>query len=171
MKKIMFLGFIAATMISLASCDLLDEAKEAIEDIQDDQAPAYTQSEDGLTITVSQKKNGFGSIHEAKFDLDTINSRADTVCISAQTKLTFFSEILADAFLENIEKDSALVAKWTIAKDKNNSKAITIDQTKAMAGRRKFIIAPLYKGIKKAYDEGDELLDIMKKFGELNDPK
>ena len=166
MKKIMFLGFIAATMISLASCDLLDEAKEAIEDIQDDQAPAYTQSEDGLTITVSQKKNGFGSIHEAKFMVDSL--KADTICESAKTTLTFFTDILADEFIKNIKKDSTLVAKWSIEKDKNNAKAINIDQTKAMAGLKKPLVIPVYKGIKKAYDEGGQIIDIMKKFSELN---
>ena len=164
----MFLGFIAATMISLASCDLLDEAKEAIEDIQDDQAPAYTQSEDGLTITVSQKKNGFGSIHEAKFMVDSL--KADTICESAKTTLTFFTDILADEFIKNIKKDSTLVAKWSIEKDKNNAKAINIDQTKAMKGFRKPIVVPVYKGIKKAYDEGGQILEIMKQFGELSTP-
>ena len=167
MKKIMFLGFIAATMISLASCDLLDEAKEAIEDIQDDQAPAYTQSEDGLTIPVSQKKNGFGSIHEATFKVE---NRTDTICETAKTTLTFFTEILADEFMKNIQKDSALVAKWSIEKDKKNAKAINIDQTNAMKGFRKPLLVPVYQGIKKAYDEGGQILEIMKQFGELSTP-
>ena len=168
MKKLVFLGFIAAAMISLASCDLIDEAIDAIDDIQDEQAPAYTESSDGLTITVSQKKSGFGSTHEAKFKLDRTSNRTDTICESAQTKLTFFSEILADEFMKNIQNDSALVAKWNIEKDKNNAKAINIDQTRALAGIRKPLLVPVYQGIKKAYDEGGQILEIMKQFGELN---
>ena len=170
MKKFMFLGFIAATMISLASCGLLDEIEDAIDDIQDEQAPTYVESSDGLTITVSQKKSGFGSIHEAKFKLDRTESRTDTICETAQTKLTFFSEILADEFMKNIQKDSTLVAKWSIEKDKNNAKAITIDQTKALAGFKKPLLVPVYQGIKKAYDEGGQILEIMKQFGELSTP-
>ena len=166
MKKIMFLSLLAALSFTFYSCDLLDEAKDAIEDIQDDQAPAYTDN--GLTITVSQKKNGFGSIHEANFKVETVESRHDTICESAQTKLTFFSEILADEFLKNIKKDSTLVAKWSIEKDKNNAKAINIDQTRAMSGFRKPLVVPVYKGIKKAYDEGGQILEIMKQFGELS---
>ena len=166
MKKFLFLGFIAATMFSLASCDLIEEAKDAINEIQDDQAPAYTESDGGRTITVSQKKSGFGSIHEAKFKVDSL--KADTICESAKTTLTFFSDILADEFINNIKKDSTLVAKWSIEKDKNNAKAVNIDQTRAMAGFRKPIVVPVYKGIKKAYDEGGQILDIMKQFSELD---
>lgn len=165
MKKIMFLSLLATAVFTFNSCDLLDEAKEAIEDIQDDQAPAYNESDDHLTITVSQKKNGFGSIHEANFKVE---NRKDTICESAQTKLTFFSEYLADEFLKNIQKDSALVAKWSIEKDKSNAKAINIDQTRAMSGFRKPLVVPVYKGIKKAYDEGGQILEIMKQFGELS---
>ena len=166
MKKFLFLGFIAATMFSLASCDLIEEAMDAINEIQDDQAPAYTESDGGRTITVSQKKSGFGSIHEAKFMVDSL--KADTICESAKTTLTFFSDILADEFIKNIKKDSTLVAKWSIEKDKNNAKAVNIDQTRAMAGFRKPIVVPVYKGIKKAYDEGGQILDIMKQFSELD---
>ena len=57
MKKFLFLGFIAATMFSLASCDLIEEANDAINEIQQYQAPAYTESDGGRTITVSQKKS------------------------------------------------------------------------------------------------------------------
>lgn len=168
MKKIMFLSLLAAAVFTFNSCDLLDEAKEAIEDIQDDQAPAYNESDDHLTITVSQKKNGFGSIHEASFSVDSVLYGVDTICVSAQTKLTFFTEILADEFLKNLEKDSTLVSKWNISKDKQNAKAITIDQSKALSGLSKRLVAPVYKGIKKAYDEGGQILDVMKQFGELN---
>ena len=161
----MFLGFIAATMLSLASCDLIEEAKDAINDIQDDQAPAYAESNGGLTITVSQKKSGFGSIHEATFKVDSL--KADTICETAKTTLTFFSDILADEFIKNIKNDSTLVASWSIEKDKNNAKAVNIDQTRAMAGFRKPMVVPVYKGIKKAYDEGGQIVEIMKKFGEL----
>ena len=163
MKKILFLSILAAAAFTFGSCDLLDEAKDAIEDIQNDQAPSY--KDDGLTITVSQKKNGFGSIHEANFKVE---NRQDTICESAQTKLTFFSEYLADEFLKSIQKDSALVAKWSIEKDKSNAKAINIDQTRAMSGFRKPLVVPVYKGIKKAYDEGGQILEIMKQFGELS---
>jgi hypothetical protein len=165
MKKFMFLGFIAATMLSLASCDLIEEAKDAINDIQDDQAPAYAESNGGLTITVSQKKSGFGSIHEATFKVDSL--KTDTICETAKTTLTFFSDILADEFIKNIKNDSTLVASWSIEKDKNNAKAVNIDQTRAMAGFRKPMVVPVYKGIKKAYDEGGQIVEIMKKFGEL----
>jgi len=161
----MFLGFIAATMLSLASCDLIEEAKDAINDIQDDQAPAYAESNGGLTITVSQKKSGFGSIHEATFKVDSL--KTDTICETAKTTLTFFSDILADEFIKNIKNDSTLVASWSIEKDKNNAKAVNIDQTRAMAGFRKPMVVPVYKGIKKAYDEGGQIVEIMKKFGEL----
>ena len=166
MKKFLFLGFIAATMFSLASCDLIEEAKDAINEIQDDQAPAYTESDEGLTITVSQKKSGFGSIHEATFKVDSLKS--DTICETAKTTLTFFTDLLADEFIKNIKNDSTLTAKWSIEKDKNNAKAVNIDQTRAMAGFRKPIVVPVYKGIKKAYDEGGQILDIMKQFSELD---
>ena len=166
MKKFMFLGFVAAAMISLASCDLIEEAKDAIDDIKDDQAPAYVESDGGLTITVSQKKSGFGSIHEATFKVDSLKS--DTICETAKTTLTFFTDLLADEFIKNIKNDSTLTAKWSIEKDKNNTKAVNIDQTRAMAGFRKPIVVPVYKGIKKAYDEGGQILDIMKQFSELD---
>ena len=169
MKKFMFLGFIAATMISLASCGLLDEIEDAIDDIQDEQAPSYVESNGGLTITVSQKSSGLGSIHEANFKVDSLST--DTICESAKTTLTFFTEILADEFMKNIQKDSTLVAKWSIEKDPKNGKAINIDQTKAMKGFRKPLVVPVYKGIKKAYDEGGQILEIMKQFSELNDTK
>ena len=165
----MLLGFVAAAMISLASCDLIEEAKDAIDDIKDDQAPAYVESNGGLTITVSQKKSGLGSIHEATFKVDSLKS--DTICETAKTTLTFFTDLLADEFIKNIQKDSTLVEKWSIEKDKNNAKAVNIDQTKAMAGFRKPFVVPVYKGIKKAYDEGGQILEIMKQFSELNEKK
>ena len=166
MKKIKLFGLIAVTVFAFASCDLINDVADAIDDIQDDQDPAYVESENGLTITVSQKKNGFGSIHEAQFQI----VRQDTICETAQTKLTFFNEILADEFLKNIQKDSTLVAKWSIVKDKENAKAITIDQTNALSGIKKPLLVPVYKGIKKAYDEGGQILEIMKQFGDLNTP-
>ena len=43
MKKFMFLGFIAATMFSLSSCDLLNEVEDAIGEITEDQAPEYKE--------------------------------------------------------------------------------------------------------------------------------
>ena len=164
MNKLLLCGLMAAAL-SFMACD---EFEEAVKEIKDDQAPAYVESNGGLNIQVSQKKSGFGSIHEASFKVENHDSRVDTVCQSAQTKLTFFTEILADAFLESLESDSALVAKWDISKDKNNAKAITINQTNSMAGLSKFVVAPIYKGIKKAYDDGGEILEIMKKFNELN---
>ena len=164
----MFLGFIAATMLSLGSCGLLDEIEDAIDEIQDEQAPKYEESNGGLTITVSQKSSGLGSIHEAKFKVE---NRTDTICESAKTTLTFFTEILADEFMKNLQKDSTLVAKWNIEKDKENAKAINIDQTNAMSGLRKPHVVPVYQGIQKAYQEGGQILDIMKKFSELDEPK
>lgn len=167
MKKFMFFGFIAASMISLASCGLLDEIEDALDDIQDEQVPTYAESNGGLTITVSQKSSGLGSIHEANFKVEN----RDTICESAKTTLTFFTDILADEFMKSLQKDSTLVAKWSIEKDKENAKAINIDQTNAMSGLRKPHVVPVYQGIKKAYEEGGQILDIMKKFSELDQPK
>ena len=61
MKKIMFLGFLAAAF-AMTSCDKIEEA---VNDLQKDQAPTYVESKDGLSITITYAKDGIGSETEA----------------------------------------------------------------------------------------------------------
>lgn len=110
MNKIKFWGFIAATVFAFASCDFVNDVKEAVDDIQDDQEAQYTESEDGLEITVSYKKSGIGIYHIANFRIEG----NDTICTSLVTKTTYFTEAIArEAYNQAIkdmdEKDKARI--------------------------------------------------------------
>ena len=88
MKKIKLFGLIAVSMFAFASCDLVEDVKDAIDEIQDDQDPAYTESENGLEISVSYKRAGIGIYHIAQF---AVNG-GDTICTSFVTKTTYPAE-------------------------------------------------------------------------------
>jgi len=174
MKKFMFLGFIAATMFSLSSCDLLNEVEDAIGEITEDQAPEYKESADGLTITVSTRKNGIAAYHEAVFEAaqDTAG-KVDTLCVAAQTKLTFPLETAAELVYDNLMKDSTIANNMTIVYDKKkDAKAISVDQTHSMANLKKPIVVPLFKGIKQTYEKSSDITkdiaSILKKFNDVS---
>ena len=101
MKKFKLFGLIAISLFAFASCDLVEDVKDAIDEIQDDQDPAYTESENGLEISVSYKRSGIGIYHIAQFAVN----RGDTICTSFVTKTTYFSEALAKEAYDHAIKD------------------------------------------------------------------
>jgi hypothetical protein len=178
MKKILFLGVIAAAVFAFTSCDdiknAINDAQDAIEEVTKDQAPEYKESDDGLTITVSTRKNGIGAIHEAVFEevRDTLD-QIDTLCVSAQTKLTFPLETAAEVVYDNLMKDSTIANNMTIVYDKKkDAKAISVDQTHSMANLKKPIIVPLFKGIKETYEKSSDIAkditSILKRFNDVS---
>lgn len=94
-------GLIAISMFAFASCDLVEDVKDAIDEIQDDQDPAYTESENGLEISVSYKRAGVGIYHIAQF---AVNG-GDTICTSFVTKTTYPAEGIAREAYNQAIKD------------------------------------------------------------------
>lgn len=145
MNKIKFWGFIAATVFAFASCDLVNDVKDAVDDIQNDQEAQYTESEDGLEITVSYKKSGIGIYHIAQFRVEG----NDTICTSMITKTTYFSEAIAqEAYNQAIkdmdEKDKARISL--------QGKAITINHPESIGKKKALIrlgLMSAYQGYKK----------------------
>jgi len=101
MKKINFFGLIAISLFAFASCDLVDDVKEAVDDIQDEQEPQYTESQNGLEISVSYKHAGIGIYHTAQF---AVNGQ-DTICTSFITKTTYPAEAFAKEAYNQVIKD------------------------------------------------------------------
>ena len=105
MKKFLFIGFIAATF-AMTSCD---KVKDAVDDIQKDEAPSYVESKDGLTITVSYAKDGISAETEAKFKVDksdTEHHLSDTICTSFITKSSYALETVAKQVYEETKSES-----------------------------------------------------------------
>lgn len=145
MKKIKLFGLIATIVFAFTSCDMLDEVKDAIDEIQDDQEAQYVESEDGLEITVSYKQSGVGIYHTAKFEPQS----GDTICTSFISKTTYPAEFAAKEAYDNIVKDKSDQEKEFITL---KGKEITIDhpnnvgKTKAVI---KFGLMSIYQGYKK----------------------
>ena len=105
MKKIMFLGFLAAAF-AMTSCDKIEEA---VNDLQKDEAPTYVESKDGLSITITYAKDGIGSETEAKFAVDksgTEHFLSDTICTSFVTKSSYALESVAKQVYEETKDES-----------------------------------------------------------------
>lgn len=129
--------------------------------------PSYFETNDGLMIQVLQKHDSIVSTHRACFTCDIRTGIVDTLCSYAQTILTFPSEIIADSFKEQLEQNTALVARWNITKDVSNPNIIYIDQTQSLEGLRKDQLVPIFKRIFRAYDESWPILKIMNLYGPL----
>lgn len=145
MKKIKLFGLIAISMLAFASCDLVEDVKDAIDEIQDDQDPAYTESENGLEISVSYKRSGIGIYHIAQF---AVNG-GDTICTSFVTKTTYFTEALAKEAYDHAIKDLDEKEKERFTLD---GKVLTISHPQnigeKIAGIR-FGLKAIYEGYKK----------------------
>lgn len=145
MKKIRLFGLIAISMFAFASCDLVNDVKDAIDDIQDDQEPQYTESEDGLEISVSYKHAGVGIYHIAQF---AVNGQ-DTICTSFITKTTYPADPIAKEAYNQAIKDLDEKEKERFTLD---GKVLTISHPQnigeKIAGIR-FGLKAIYEGYKK----------------------
>lgn len=152
MKKIKLFGLIAISMLAFASCDLVEDVKDAIDEIQDDQDPAYTESENGLEISVSYKRAGIGIYHIAQF---AVNG-GDTICTSFVTKTTYPAEGIArEAYNQAIKDLENEKEKERFTLD---GKVLTISHPQnigeKIAGIR-FGLKAIYEGYKK----GGEIIE------------
>lgn len=151
MKKIKLFGLIAISMLAFASCDLVEDVKDAIDEIQDDQDPAYTESENGLEISVSYKRAGVGIYHIAQF---AVNG-GDTICTSFVTKTTYFSEALAKEAYDHAIKDLDEKEKARFTLD---GKELTVnhpDNIGLKIATIRFGLKAVYEGYKK----GGEIIE------------
>lgn len=150
MKKISFLGFIAAAVISFTSCDLINDAQEAIDDYQTNQEAKYEESADGLKITVSYKQSGIGIYHIAEFKVEG----KDTICTSLVSKTTFPTEFAAKAAYDEMIKDMSEQEKAYV---KLNGKEITIEHPENI-GQKKAGIKFAFLSICQGYKKGGEII-------------
>lgn len=151
MKKIKLFGLIAISMFAFASCDLVEDVKDAIDEIQDDQDPAYTESENGLEISVSYKRAGIGIYHIAQF---AVNG-GDTICTSFVTKTTYFNEALAKEAYDHAIKDLDEKEKERFKLD---GKELTVNHPDNI-GLKKATIRFGLKSIYEGYKKGGEIIE------------
>ncbi len=151
MKKIKLFGLIAISMFAFASCDLVEDVKDAIDEIQDDQDPAYTESENGLEISVSYKRAGVGIYHIAQF---AVNG-GDTICTSFVTKTTYPAEGIAREAYNQAIKDLDEKEKERFTLD---GKELTVnhpDNIGLKIATIRFGLKVVYEGYKK----GGEIIE------------
>lgn len=151
MKKIKLFGLIAISMFAFASCDLVEDVKDAIDEIQDDQDPAYTESENGLEISVSYKRAGVGIYHIAQF---AVNG-GDTICTSFVTKTTYPAEGIAREAYNQAIKDLDEKEKERFTLD---GKELTVnhpDNIGLKIATIRFGLKAVYEGYKK----GGEIIE------------
>ena len=151
MKKIKLFGLIAISMFAFASCDLVEDVKDTIDEIQDDQDPAYTESENGLEISVSYKRAGIGIYHIAQF---AVNG-GDTICTSFVTKTTYPAEGFAkEAYNQAIKDlDEKEKARFTL-----DGKELTVshpDNIGLKIATIRFGLKAVYEG----YKNGGEIIE------------
>jgi hypothetical protein len=151
MKKIKLFGLIAISMFAFASCDLVEDVKDTIDEIQDDQDPAYTESENGLEISVSYKRAGIGIYHIAQF---AVNG-GDTICTSFVTKTTYPNEGFAkEAYNQAIKDlDEKEKARFTL-----DGKELTVshpDNIGLKIATIRFGLKAVYEG----YKNGGEIIE------------
>ncbi len=151
MKKIKLFGLIAISMFAFASCDLVEDVKDAIDEIQDDQDPAYTESENGLEISVSYKRSGIGIYHIAQF---AVNG-GDTICTSFVTKTTYFTEALAKEAYDHAIKDLDEKEKERFTLD---GKELTVNHPDNI-GLKKATIRFGLKTVYEGYKKGGEIIE------------
>lgn len=150
MRKIKFLGLIAATVLALASCDLIEDAQEAIDDINTNQEAKYTESADGLEISVTYKQSGIGIEHNAKFKVEG----NDTICTSLVSKTTFNTELAAKLTYDEMIKDMDETEKANIKLD---GKTITVSHPNNI-GKKKAVIRFAFKNICEGYKKGGQIV-------------
>lgn len=151
MKKFKLFGLIAISLFAFASCDLVEDVKDAIDEIQDDQDPAYTESENGLEISVSYKRSGIGIYHIAQF---AVNG-GDTICTSFVTKTTYFSEALAKEAYDHAIKDLDEKEKARFTLD---GKELTVNHPDNI-GLKKATIRFGLKTVYEGYKKGGEIIE------------
>lgn len=151
MKKIKLFGLIAISMFAFASCDLVEDVKDTIDEIQDDQDPAYTESENGLEISVSYKRAGIGIYHIAQF---AVNG-GDTICTSFVTKTTYPAEGFAkEAYNQAIKDlDEKEKARFTL-----DGKELTVSHPDNI-GLKKATISFGLKAVYEGYKKGGEIIE------------
>lgn len=151
MKKIKLFGLIAISMFAFASCDLVEDVKDAIDEVQDDQDPAYTESENGLEISVSYKRAGVGIYHIAQF---AVNG-GDTICTSFVTKTTYPTEGIAkEAYNQAIKDlDEKEKARFTL-----DGKELTVSHPDNI-GLKKATISFGLKAVYEGYKKGGEIIE------------
>lgn len=151
MKKIKLFGLIAISMFAFASCDLVEDVKDTIDEIQDDQDPAYTESENGLEISVSYKRAGIGIYHIAQF---AVNG-GDTICTSFVTKTTYPNEGFAkEAYNQAIKDlDEKEKARFTL-----DGKELTVSHPDNI-GLKKATISFGLKAVYEGYKKGGEIIE------------
>ena len=145
MKKIKYLGLIATIVFAFTSCDLINDAKEAVDDYKDDQEAKYEESADGLKITVSYKQAGIGIYHTAEFE----DVRGDTLCTSLMSKTTYPLELTAKEVYEAAIKDMSAEEKANIKLDGKN---ITVNHPESKGEKKagiKLGLMAIYEGYKK----------------------
>lgn len=164
MKKILFFSLMAATMFGFYSCDAIedaiDDAKEAIDDYQDDQPATLTESADGLTLTLVYKKSGLGFNHEAKFEAKRDSAGPDTLCTSYIYKQTFAlataAKLAYDQIVEEYRNDTTAI-RPNLSYDQD--KTITIDNTAEFAGKKKWAVKLYFQTLEAGYKKGDEAIN------------
>lgn len=151
MKKIKLFGLIAISMFAFASCDLVEDVKDAIDEIQDDQDPVYTESENGLEISVSYKRAGVGIYHIAQF---AVNG-GDTICTSFVTKTTYPAEGIAREAYNQAIKDLDEKEKERFTLD---GKELTVNHPDNI-GLKKATISFGLKAVYEGYKKGGEIIE------------
>ena len=151
MKKIKLFGLIAISMFAFASCDLVEDVKDTIDEIQDDQDPVYTESENGLEISVSYKRAGVGIYHIAQF---AVNG-GDTICTSFVTKTTYPAEGIAREAYNQAIKDLDEKEKERFTLD---GKELTVNHPDNI-GLKKATISFGLKAVYEGYKKGGEIIE------------
>lgn len=150
MKKIKFLGLIATIVFAFTSCDLINDAKEAVDDYQDNQEAKYEESADGLKITVSYKQSGIGIYHIAEFKVED----KDTLCTSLISKTTYPLELTAKTVYDEMIKDMSDEEKAEIT---YKGKDITINHPESV-GAKKAGIKIAFLSICEGYKKGSTII-------------
>lgn len=157
MKKTLFLGFIAAAVFSLTSCDLINDAKEAVEDLGKNEAPTYVESKDGLNIQVKYSQGGVATYTvnaDFKVDAEGEHLLSDTVCTSFILKEVFSLKASAKTFYESqlsqYENNEEIVLTY------DNDKTVTFDYVQFKGEEKPFVIPTLkllYEGFVATHEE------------------
>lgn len=153
MKKIKLFGLIATIVFAFTSCDLINDAKDAVDDYQDNQEAKYEESADGLKITVSYKQSGIGIYHIAEFKVE----QRDTLCTSLISKTTYPLELTAKEVYESAIKDMSAEEKANVTL---KGKEVTINHPENVGEKKagiKLAFMAIYQGYKKG---GDIVADI-----------
>ena len=161
-RKILFLALIlAAGVFALNSCDAiedaLDEAQQAIDDVQNDQDPEF--KDNGLTVTLSYRQSGLGYYYEAKFQAEPDTALFDTVCTSFILKETLALKDLAKiAYDQMVENNKTADSANIVGLSYDNDKVITIDMTRQHEGLPKRVVVEELKLNEAAYYKAKEQL-------------